>query len=115
MLVIIEDGARQEYRVSGSVIHYTRAGWSELRELRNANRDPKTFRVDGDKLDEAILRRHAIGWENVVDRDGKPVAFTADRLLSLPAPVINGLLVEIMSPAQQETAEQGNLPGSSES
>ena len=75
--------------------------------------DDKTQMVDGDLLDERLLLKHAVGWENVLDAADTPIPFTHDALFRLPHWVIDGLIAKILTGVVEEQEEQKNSEGSS--
>jgi hypothetical protein len=112
-LRIFDDGQRQEHRSRGSTIYYTHAGWGEVRQIRQECRDPETLRPEEGAVEEAILRRHVVGWDNVLDAEDKPVPFTHEALLFLPPLEVDILLGKIYSAVREEEEEQGESESSS--
>ncbi len=112
-LIIIENGDRQEYRIHGSTIYYTKVGWGELNQIRTELREKDGFRVDTEAVEEEVLRKHVCGWEGVEDPGGKPVPFTFEALLHLPHRIVETVLLFITSSATQEQEEQADLSDSS--
>ncbi len=112
-LKIIDDGERREFRKGSSVVYYTVLPWGKLQEARNATRDPEQFLVDRHALNEELLKRHVIGWEGVLDKEDKPVPFSHEALLKLPALIVDELLTAIWSLALEEMEDQGESESSS--
>lgn len=109
-LTIIDNGDRHEFKIHGSVIYYTRLSWGAARDFREEARDPQTLRIDPAAVEEAVLEKHVIGWENVVDRAGKPVPFNLSMLLLLPQIHVDALLTLIQMDVVMEQEEQADLP-----
>ena len=108
-LTIIDNGDRHEFKVKGSVIYYTRLSWGAARDFREEARDPQTLRIDPAAVEESVLGKHVIGWENVVDREGKPVPFNLAHLLLLPQIHVDALLTLIQMDVVTEEKEQADL------
>lgn len=111
-LRIVEDD-RHEFKVDGSVIHYTKVGWGELREIRESVRDKDTLRIAEGDVEERLLLKHVLGWENILNRAGEPVPFSHNFLLRLPPMVIDVLVAAIYAAAREESEKQGESEGSS--
>jgi len=112
-LAIIDNGDRHEYKIKGSVIYYTRLPWGGARDMREDARNPTTLRVDPAGVEEAVLRKHVVGWTNVLDRGGKPVPFSLDMLLMLPQIHVDTLLTMIQMDVVTEQEEHADLPAPS--
>ena len=105
MIRIISDSERNKFEFQGSTFYYRRISMAKAIQLTKEH--TKRGRVNQEALGIEMLRWCLLGWEDVADENGEPVAFSQELVSSLPPELIDEF-TPLLREAKPERDEMGN-------
>jgi len=98
---IVKDNERNEYKVDGSTIYYTRISTAKRGAI--IRKHTKRGKVNWVEVTNELVQTVIVGWDGVQD-SGKDIAFDKDMALLLPDEILSDILE--LSGANIQTQEE---------
>lgn len=108
-IVIIRDDERLETEFEGGIFYYKRIK-STRRSAILQQYTSRNGNTDFGKSTDQILRECLLGWGQVVERDGTPVAFDIETIRCLPDDAQNHIIEKIGANIDILESDSKNLP-----